>query len=102
VFGYTQTAILKRSKYLPHLTSCDCRISETKLSSCLQLQITANKMQLFLNLFVFTDALHVSGDLSAHHQERITVHTASGISGSWFCASAMTTMNKNQPDAQQS
>jgi hypothetical protein len=27
----------------------------------LQLQITANRMQRFLNLFIFTDALHVSG-----------------------------------------
>jgi len=31
-------------------------------------------MQLFLNLFIFTDALHFSGDSSAHHQEHITVH----------------------------
>jgi hypothetical protein len=61
VFGYTQIAMLKRSKYLPHLTSCDCRVSGTKRSSGLQLQITANKMQLFLNLFIFTDTLHVSG-----------------------------------------
>jgi len=29
--------------------------------------------------FIFTDALHVSGGSSAHHQEHITVHTASGI-----------------------
>jgi len=43
------------------------------------LQITANKMQLFLSLFIFTDALHVSDGSSAHHQEHITVHTASGI-----------------------
>jgi hypothetical protein len=33
----------------------------------------------FLDLFIFTDALHVSGRSSAHHQEHITVHTASGI-----------------------
>ena len=33
----------------------------------------------FLDLFIFTDALHVSGGSSAHHQEHITVHTASGI-----------------------
>jgi hypothetical protein len=30
----------------------------------------------FLSLFIFTDALHVSGGSSAHHQEHITVHTA--------------------------
>jgi len=45
----------------------------------LQLQIIAKKMQRFLNLFIFTDALHVSGGFSAHHWEHITVHTASGI-----------------------
>ena len=32
---------------------------------------------LFLDLFISTDALHVSGGSSAHHQEHITVHTAS-------------------------
>jgi len=29
--------------------------------------------------FNSTDALHVAGGSSAHHQEHITVHTASGI-----------------------
>ena len=33
----------------------------------------------FLNLFISTDALHVSGGSSALHQEHISVHTASGI-----------------------
>jgi len=33
----------------------------------------------FLDLFISTDALHVSGGSSALHQEHITVHTASGI-----------------------
>ena len=32
----------------------------------------------FLDLFISTDALHVSGGSTAHHQEHITVHTASG------------------------
>ena len=35
-------------------------------------------MQFFLNLFIFTDALHVSGGSCAHHQEHTIVHTASG------------------------
>ena len=39
----------------------------------------------FLDLFVFTDVLHVSGGSSAHHQERITVHTASGIVNQYCC-----------------
>jgi len=34
----------------------------------------------FLDLSIFTDAVHVSGGSSAHHQEHITVHTASGRS----------------------
>jgi hypothetical protein len=34
---------------------------------------------MFLDLLIFTDALHVSGSSSIHHQEHITVHTASGI-----------------------
>jgi hypothetical protein len=33
----------------------------------------------FLDLFIFTDILHVSGGFFAHHQEHITVHTASRI-----------------------
>ena len=33
----------------------------------------------FLDLFISTDAVHVSGGSCAHHQEHITVHTASGI-----------------------
>jgi len=42
-------------------------------------------MQPFLNLFIFADALHVSGGSSAHHQEHITVHTASGIVNQYSC-----------------
>jgi hypothetical protein len=34
---------------------------------------------LFLNLFIFINALHVSYGFSAHHQEHTTVHTVSGI-----------------------
>jgi hypothetical protein len=39
----------------------------------------------FLDVFIFTDDLHVSGGLSAHHQEHITVHTASGIVKQYCC-----------------
>ena len=39
-----------------------------------------NKMQRDTIVFFFTtDALHVSGGSSAHHQELKAVHTASGI-----------------------
>jgi len=40
--------------------------------------ITTNKMQLFLFIY-FQKSLHVSDGSSAHHQEYITVHSASGI-----------------------
>jgi hypothetical protein len=33
----------------------------------------------FLDLLIFTNALHVSGGSFAHHQEHTTVQTASGI-----------------------
>ena len=48
-------------------------------------RITTNYSQqdsTFVDLFIFTGALHISGGSSAHHQEHITVHTASGI-GNW-------------------
>jgi len=40
---------------------------------------------MFFYLFIFTDTLHVSGGFSAHHQEHITVHTASGIVNQYCC-----------------
>jgi hypothetical protein len=39
----------------------------------------------FLDIFIFTDALHVSGGFSANHQEHITVHAASGIVNHYCC-----------------
>ena len=39
----------------------------------------------FLELFIFTDALHVSGGSFAHHQEHITVNTASDIVSKYCC-----------------
>jgi hypothetical protein len=39
----------------------------------------------FLDLSIFTDAIHVSGGSSAHHQEHITVHTTSGIVNQCCC-----------------
>jgi len=39
----------------------------------------------FLNLFISTDALHVSGGSSAHRQEHITVNTASVIVNQYCC-----------------
>jgi len=39
----------------------------------------------FLDLFISTDAVHVSGGSPAHHQEHKTVHTASGIFNQYCC-----------------
>jgi hypothetical protein len=39
----------------------------------------------FLDLFIFTDFLHVSGVSSIHHQEHITVHKASGVVNQYCC-----------------
>jgi hypothetical protein len=39
----------------------------------------------FINLFTSTDALHVSGGFSAHHQEHRTVHTGSDIVNQYCC-----------------
>jgi len=39
----------------------------------------------FLDLFIFTDALNVSGGSCTRHQEHITVHIASGIFNQYCC-----------------
>jgi len=39
----------------------------------------------FFYLFIFTNALYVSSGSSPHHQEHITVHTASGIVNQYCC-----------------
>ena len=39
----------------------------------------------FLDLFISTDAVHVSGGSYTHHQEHKTVHTASGIVNQYCC-----------------
>jgi len=37
-----------------------------------------NKMQLYKLIYFSLSALHVSGDVFAHHQEQLTVFTVSG------------------------
>ena len=51
----------------------------------------------FLNLFISTDALHVSGGSSAHHQEHRTVHTASGIVNQYCCLQAAVLVDSTCP-----
>jgi hypothetical protein len=41
-------------------------------------EITTNKMQLCRLIYYPLSALHVSGNVSAHHNEHLTVFTASG------------------------
>ena len=51
-------------------------------------RITTNYSQqdsTFVDLFIFTGALHISGGSSAHHQEHITVHRALGIFNQYCC-----------------
>jgi hypothetical protein len=60
-------------------------LTQLNYFSSFQFQITANKMQRFSNLFIFTDALHVSDGSSAHHQEHMTVHTALAIANQYCC-----------------
>jgi hypothetical protein len=59
------------------------------ISDCFRLQnptkITANEMQLFLNIPIFTEALRVSGGFSSHHQEHKTIHATSGIVNQHCC-----------------
>jgi len=38
----------------------------------------SNKLQLYRLIYYSYSALHVSGDVFAHHQEHLTVFTASG------------------------
>ena len=69
---------------VPHPSSGahNCTYSFRYCQPILLLAATVGEMELlwsFLNLFIFTDALNVSGGSSAHHQEHITVHTVSGI-----------------------
>jgi len=42
-------------------------------------------MQLFWIIYLFLIALHVSGDVFAHHQEHVTVFTASDIVHRYCC-----------------
>jgi hypothetical protein len=62
-----------------------CRHVRPQESINLYFQITANKMQLLLHLFIFTDTVHVLGGSSAHHKEHIIVNTASNIVNQYCC-----------------
>jgi hypothetical protein len=67
------------------ITTClleDCLSTAFLRAPVTSLFIITNYSQqdvMFLDLFIFTEALHVSDGFSANHQEHITVHIASGI-----------------------
>jgi len=68
----------------------DCKIPEYTVYSSIysNIQYIPNYSQqdaTFLCLFIFTNALHVSGGSSGHYQEHTTVHTASGTVNKYFC-----------------
>jgi len=47
----------------------------------------------FLDLFISTGDLHVSGGSSAHHQQHRTVHTASGTVNQYCCLAASSSID---------
>ena len=47
--------------------------------------MTTNQMQLFWFIYLFLISLHVSGDVFVHHQELLTVCTASDIVYRYCC-----------------
>jgi hypothetical protein len=49
----------------------------------------------FVDLFIFTDALHVSGGSSSHHQEHTTVQTASVIVSQHLLAVTVNEMERS-------
>jgi hypothetical protein len=56
----------------------DCSWLDTGQMSCDLIMKVTNKMQLFRLIYFSLSALHVWGDVFAHHQEHLTVLTVSG------------------------
>ena len=50
-------------------------------------------MQLYRSIYYSSSALHVSGDVYAHHQEHLTVFTAYGNIHHCRCQKAATVVN---------
>jgi len=63
------------------------------MSLCPIMKVT-NKMQIYRLIYFSLLALHVSGDVFAHHQEHLTVFTVSG-SNNTSCCRLVTWMNWN-------
>jgi len=58
-----------------------------------------NKMQLYRLIYYSYSALHVSGDVFAHHQEQLTVFTVSGSIHPSSCRLASWMSFQHQPAA---
>jgi len=56
---------------------------------------STNDLQLYRTIYCSQSALHVSGDILAHHQERLNVFTASGNIHQCRCQPAATLVNIN-------
>jgi len=61
------------------LQLCYNYVSYILFRLCVDTVTNYNQQDAIFLEFISNDALHVSGGSSAHHQEHITVHTASGI-----------------------
>jgi len=68
-----------------HCYRCDKLISVVYLTTLSVIPNYSQQDATFLDSIIFAVALHVSGGSSAHHQEHITVHTASGIVNQYCC-----------------
>jgi hypothetical protein len=53
-------------------------LSDPKLIISVLIMKVTNKMQLYRLIYYSESALHVSGDVFAHHQEHLTLFTISG------------------------
>jgi len=76
-----------KAKNTRYLKKCTERVGLIFICPCI-VNIIPNYNQqdaTFLELLISTHALHVSGGSSAHHQEHINVHTASGIVNQYCC-----------------
>jgi len=75
----------------------DARIRELDVHESVHRDIITkeiNKMQLYRLIYYSYSALHISGDVFAHHQEHMTVFTASGSIHS-SCCRLVSWMNRN-------
>ena len=86
---HTSLYTFQRAAHFQKLTPLEPIVSSPLMKSKENIPNYNHKYETFLDLFISTDALHVSGGSSAHHQEHKTVHTASGIVNQCCCCAAV-------------